>query len=76
MSAVASSIPHLHQEALSPNDREIIKGLETWLVHASFDPTTNICTDAEIGEKSEKGKTLAKMDLFKKVEASTTPSKH
>lgn len=63
MSTTDPPIPHLTQEELSEGDKGILAGLEGWVSHAAFDPTSNICTDSSLREKWA---LLCNMDLIKK----------
>ena len=64
MSTAEPPIPHLTQQELSDKDKGILAGLENWVSHAVFDPTTNTCIDKSLGEKWA---LLCEMDLIKKV---------
>lgn len=73
MTAVVSSTAHLAQEQLSEKDRDILTGLELWVVQATFNPETNVCIDAGLKEILAP---LGGMDLSRKVKsiAASLPS--
>jgi hypothetical protein len=61
------STAHLTQQELREKDKGILPGLVTWISHAAFDPTSNVCIGSGLAEKWA---LLLEMDLIKKVRAS------